>query len=598
MNARPGKADRGIPATSTPVVSPAEERARYTQLIVRSSAPKKLIVAGPGTGKTFTFHQALTAAGGRGLALTFINNLVRDLKVELADTADAYTFHGFCKHRLHQMAIEGLTSRFNYYPPVLLLIAQDMEFFDRSGVDDKEIERCLHNLDDSQGVISAVLRIGTYYDTVSHTDSVYRVLQHLERNRNDIPNYPLVVVDEYQDFSLLETRFIGLLAERNSVLVAGDDDQALYGFKHASANYIRALAQDQDYTKFELPYCSRCTEVIINAVNDVLRRARTEGLLAGRLAKPYSYYPPDKGEDSERHPSIIHAHCTVERRNAPYIGRYVATRIAEIPEEEIRASREGRYPTALVIGPVEFVRRVHPILLERYPNAILKESSPTQISILDGYRYLHRDERSRLGWRIVLYCDPPPNAHDFVRAALRNGDELHDLIPVDFRERHLRLVRLAGKVMGGEILTAEEKTMLKTSIGQSFESISAALCRNEEVAVEADAESSSVESEGGVTVPSVICTSLLGAKGLSASRVFIVGLNNGHLPRNPSGITDDEVCRFIVGLSRTRKQCYLISCARFGNVQLLESVFLVWIRTRLVSERVDRRWIQANAAAG
>jgi superfamily I DNA/RNA helicase len=121
--------------------SPVEDRPRYTELIVSSSSPKKLIVAGPGTGKTFTFRQALTAAGGRGLALTFINNLVRDLETELAEVANAYTFHGFCKYLLHRTRVDGLTTRFCYYPPIMFLIAQDMDYLGWSGIDEREIDR-------------------------------------------------------------------------------------------------------------------------------------------------------------------------------------------------------------------------------------------------------------------------------------------------------------------------------------------------------------------------------------------------------------------------------------------------------------------------
>jgi hypothetical protein len=62
---------------------------------------------------------------------------------------------------------------------------------------------------------------------------VHRVLTHLADNEDAIPSYPLIVVDEYQDFSLLETSFLRLLAEKSKVLVAGDDDQALYAFKNA-----------------------------------------------------------------------------------------------------------------------------------------------------------------------------------------------------------------------------------------------------------------------------------------------------------------------------------------------------------------------------
>lgn len=578
-----------------PSPSPTEDRARYTELIVRSSSTKKLTVAGPGTGKTYAFREALRATGGRGLALTFISNLARDLEAELAEVADSYTFHGFCKYHLHRMQVDGLTSNFHYHPSLLMLIAQDMQFLGGSEIDDKEIEGCFHNLDDSKGIISEALRIGSYYDAVSHTDSVFRVFRQLDSNRDEIPSYPLVVVDEYQDFSLLETRFIGLLSERSPVLIAGDDDQALYGFKHASASYIRALAQDAEYSRFELPYCSRCTEVIVNAVHDVLNSARSLGLLAGRLSKQYRYYPPDKKEHSERHPQIIHAHCTVENKRAPYIGRYVAARIAEIPEEEIRSSKEGRYPTVLVIGPVEFVRRVYPLLKERFPNAILKESSPPQVSILDGYRYLYRDEISRLGWRIVLFCKAVDGTREIVRAALGANTELNALVPCEFREHHLRVARLVGKVIGSETLTAEEKKLLESTTGQPFEAIEKILIKDIERESESDGESAAAQPASGILVPSVICTSLRGVKGLSANRVFIVGFNNGHFPRNPTAITDDEVCSLLVGLSRTKRQCYLVSCGRFGNVQLQPSVFLSWVRTRVTTEKVDKTWMRSIA---
>jgi ATP-dependent DNA helicase UvrD/PcrA len=46
----------------------AEARAAATTAIVDSAAAKKLVVAGPGTGKTHTFKQVLQAVEGKGLA--------------------------------------------------------------------------------------------------------------------------------------------------------------------------------------------------------------------------------------------------------------------------------------------------------------------------------------------------------------------------------------------------------------------------------------------------------------------------------------------------------------------------------------------------
>lgn len=60
-----------------------ERRAEALRRILESDARQKLIVAGPGTGKTYTFQQVLAAIEGRGLAMTFLLGLVKDLDEEM-----------------------------------------------------------------------------------------------------------------------------------------------------------------------------------------------------------------------------------------------------------------------------------------------------------------------------------------------------------------------------------------------------------------------------------------------------------------------------------------------------------------------------------
>ncbi len=147
------------------------------------------------------------------------------------------------------------------------------------------------------------MAIADYYNAVSFTDLVYRVLRHFEADPDAIPQVPLVVVDEFQDFSPLEVAFIDVSASRSSVLIAGDDDQALYSsFRFTSPAVIRDLAQGGVYELFELPYCSRCTQVVVDAVKDVLRAAVANGHLVGRLDKPFNCYLPEKQEASSTYP--------------------------------------------------------------------------------------------------------------------------------------------------------------------------------------------------------------------------------------------------------------------------------------------------------
>jgi len=60
-----------------------EERSKYTHNVLKSNHPKKVIVSGPGTGKTYIFGKLLEEKHGDCLALTFINNLAEKLKRDL-----------------------------------------------------------------------------------------------------------------------------------------------------------------------------------------------------------------------------------------------------------------------------------------------------------------------------------------------------------------------------------------------------------------------------------------------------------------------------------------------------------------------------------
>ena len=565
-----------------------QARTSAAQAVINSPSRKRLIVAGPGTGKSFAFQECLRACGDKGLALTFIRNLVADLAHDLDGLADVFTLHGFCKHQLHRNPVEGLQAGWDYYPHLLELLADDLHARGRSDVKKSDLERCLHNLEDDQGLVGEAMAIGEYYNAVSHTDLVFRVVRHFEANNSAIPELPLVVVDEYQDFSLLETTFIRLLSEKSPVLIAGDDDQALYAFKNASARYIRDLAEDATYEQFSLPYCSRCTQVIVHAVNAVIAAAKDSGHLEGRLDKPFECYLPSKLTESNAHPAIIHARCTVERKNAPYGGRYIAKQIAEIPPEDIQESRQAGYPTVLVIGPKPFLGQAYETLKKQFPQAVLKVSPNQDVEILDGYRRIAKDNESRLGWRIVMHCDPLDNADEILVSALEAGSVIVAGLPEEYRDHHLALVGLVAQLLAEETIDPEAQERLSAACGHSFTDI-----KREFDIEDGDEDGQPHEDEPAEGEPTILCTSLVGAKGLSASHVFVVGFNDEHFPRDPSAITDEEICCFLVALSRTRKQCHLISCARLGNERRSASRFADWIDRELHKVRVDAKYLAA-----
>jgi len=93
-----------------------------------------------------------------------------------------------------------------------------------------------------------------------------------------------------------------------------------------------------------------------------------------------------------------------------------------------------------------------------------------------------------------------------------------------------------------------------------------------------------------VDEPDILFTNLVGSKGLSAEHVFVVGMMNGHFPRDAKAITDEEICSFLVALSRTRQQCHLISAGFFGQGFLPRSIFLSWVSDHLSEVIVDKNY--------
>jgi len=501
--------------------------------ILLSESTKKVIVAGPGTGKTFTFGKILDIVDGNALVLSFLGNLVSDLEKDLGDRATVRTFHAYCRGRLHHMSVDGITRNTDYFPSFSRIIDSDLQVI-RERTEGVSAEKAFMYLDDSLGVISDSIQIGNYYDAVGHTDSVYRVYDAFKNDTRLIPTYVQILVDEYQDFSFLETSLIDLLSTASPTLIAGDDDQALYGFRHASADYLRELVTRDEYERFCLPFCTRCTQVLVNATHTVVSKAQGMGLLQSRLDKEYICYLPEKRDTSDLYPKIRHARCTVERNNAPYMCKFVAQEISKITAADIELSKEKGNPTVLIIAPSQFGRRIFNHLNENgVPNVERRVREKSDVEIIEGYKRLVGNESSRLGWRILLYHTQPPGTEDLIRNALQSNMDLVDLISDDFKSLHLSVVAILRQFVDGNSLTDDEQDKLIAAIGLPLEVLRIKLGLEEEAS-----ESSMVEDAARIVI-----TTMSGAKGLQAEHVFVVGMNEGHFPKVNSAPTEDEVCQ-------------------------------------------------------
>jgi len=76
------------------------DRDMRTSAVVESSSPRKIVAAGPGAGKTFLFKTICERKSGAILVVSFINELINDLKGDLSKFAEVRTLHSFAMKQL------------------------------------------------------------------------------------------------------------------------------------------------------------------------------------------------------------------------------------------------------------------------------------------------------------------------------------------------------------------------------------------------------------------------------------------------------------------------------------------------------------------
>lgn len=531
-----------------------DRRNEFSQKILNSSNNKRLIVAGPGTGKTHTFKSALEKkSNGVAAVFTLINNLATDLQGELSQFGEDVkinTFHGFCKSLLHSsVPPSGINHNFYYYPKLPTLIEQDSSFFDLN-FNSKQIQQSFADIDEQNGVIKFYLDSSAYYNSVSHNDSVYRVYKYYLENKNSIPSYALVIADEYQDFNSLEAGFIDLLSSKNNILIAGDDDQSLYLFRSASNKFIRKLHKDENFEHFELPYCSRCTPAIVESTNHLIKTAKNAGHLQERIEKEFSCYWPDKHEEDKLYPVIYHAECSKLNTALEYIYQRILALFKE-EEQILKSSKDIQF---LIIGPESgfHIKKIKEYLETRLDLNQFKIQTPSkdvqEISIEEGYKIIKDGRNKNLGWRIVLYCEPVKDLKEIIKKALTEKVDLETLLPKDYTKKHLSIIESSTK--------------------------------EEAVAVEEPEENKII----------IKLTNFYGSKGLSALHTFVIGVSDYTFPVDPKNITDDEICKFLVALTRAKRSCVLVTHSSFDgkNKRLVsyKSSFIQMLPTNRLEKKI------------
>jgi len=542
------------------------KRKHYLNLILDSKHSRKLIIAGPGTGKTYTFGQILKNIGGRdNLALTFINKLVDDMGGELGDHAEVKTFHAYCIKLLHEK-----TGRIILVPYLTYVIKKDAEIF---GLELHDLDGAFQRLEEDSKEVAFYLKRGNYYEAISFNDSVYRLFRAIKDGEFELPNFTQIVVDEFQDFNPLEVALIKELEQKGPILIVGDDDQAVYNLRNSSSEFLKSKYNSGDYAIFQLPYCSRCPRVVVEATHSFINSIKKIGGFKSRIDRPFFPYLEDKKYENKNYPKIIVAQTT----NIACLSKFILKEIQKIPDDDITESYEKDYPTVLIVGQRQYLNPLTKKLKESFDNIASSQAQDQGFGIANAYDLLVKNIDSNLGWRLLAECLLPYEEFLEVVLASKNGISIKHLLKQHFVDTNKKIVNFLTMTN----LSYQELIKLKKLLKDSAEDVINHFYPSEPIS----------EVPIDETKPIILVSSFEGCKGLSAGHVFIVGLNNGLMPRTNDidNIDDYDCCKFIVAMTRTKKQLFLLSnkwdYAPGGNKAFRKSFFFSMIPPDFLKDR-------------
>ncbi|MCL4508639.1 MAG: ATP-dependent helicase [Chloroflexi bacterium] len=265
------------------------------------------VLAGPGTGKTsYGLMRRVVrllsegVPGERILLLSFTRTAAHDLRrkvaalgVEGADDVRATTLHSYCFSLLQRDAVLAITGR---TPRPLMNHEADLMLRDLEGDFDNIFKRrdlleafeagWARGKKDHPGLAvgstdkafeAQVIQWLIHHHAMLIGEVVPLAYDYLRHNplADDLQAFDHVIVDEYQDLNFLEQHLLNLLAESGStaLCVAGDDDQSIYGFRHANPIGIQQFWERADVESHVINVCGRCPRRILSMANSLISHA-------------------------------------------------------------------------------------------------------------------------------------------------------------------------------------------------------------------------------------------------------------------------------------------------------------------------------------
>jgi DNA helicase II / ATP-dependent DNA helicase PcrA len=602
------------------------------QAVEHPSGPL-LVLAGAGSGKTrvLTHRIAYLLATGEArpgeiLAITFTNKAAAEMRERVGNLIGrsvramwVTTFHSSCARMLRVDAERlGYSKGFTIYDQgdslrmikrCLAELGVDPKRYPPRAVQNK-ISGAKNQLIDPGGYTE--MMVGGFEEVVAEVFPLYEK-RMLEANAMDFDDllvrtvnvlelfedvrerwrrtFRHVLVDEYQDTNHAQYRMLQLLAkEHGNLMVVGDEDQSIYGFRHADIRNILDFEGDfpeAEMIKLEQNY--RSTQTILSAANAVVshNRERRPKELWTDIAGGESVQLYELGDEHEE-------------------ARWVAGEIDRLAEEE-----DVKRSDVAVFYRTNAMSRVLEETLERFDvnyQVIGGTKFYDRAEIKDAFAYLGflangsdivsfgrivNSPRRGIGdttqgrlsayantagltiWEVIERAEEVPGLSAAAIKAVGRFYEMMDALKarVDGSTMHSLLERVLNETGYLEALAAE-RTVEAEGRAENLEAlVEGAAEFDREREFEGDSEIAPLEeylqtnmlrSEQdaleGADSEKVTLMTLHNAKGLEYGAVFIIGCEDGafpHMRALEEGGEEEERRLCYVGITRAERRLYL-----------------------------------------
>jgi superfamily I DNA/RNA helicase len=273
--------------------------------LITSNAPIIRSIAGPGSGKSFAIKKRIMRLLEEGveptkiLAITFTRTAAADLKKEISsigikgcEKVEAKTLHSHAMLILLRSDVKTIKRR---QPRIALEheidpALRDIEYPTDSSIDDRRkllklYEAAWANLQIEEPGLprdkteeefqDKIVDWLIYHQGMMIGEVIPIALNYLQNNpaSPEIGKYSAILIDEYQDLNKAEQVFISLLRGTADVVIVGDDDQSIYGFKYAYPEGIRQISNLYgEYSDINFDIIRRCPKRVTRMASALISK--------------------------------------------------------------------------------------------------------------------------------------------------------------------------------------------------------------------------------------------------------------------------------------------------------------------------------------